>query len=83
MAAKLVEIHKAMPSPAALPSTVISIVDEIPEFTELKYQDNFCDKEAAELEEALYGCLPGAIYDRLLGLMLRRKASHFRVTHSA
>ena len=39
--------------------------------------------EAEALEAALYGSLPGGTYDRLLGKMLERKASHFIVSHKS
>lgn len=39
------------------------------------------EDQAKDIEEALYGSLPGGTYDRLLGRMLQRKASHFLVTH--
>lgn len=35
------------------------------------------NKEGRRLEEALHCALPGGTYDRLLGYMLARKASHF------
>lgn len=41
------------------------------------------DEQARQLEEVLIRTLPGGTYDRLLGRMLARKASHFRVAHEA
>jgi hypothetical protein len=38
--------------------------------------------EASQIEEALHDSLPGGTYDRLCGLMLQRKASHFVVSHN-
>jgi len=40
------------------------------------------DEQARMIEEGLYESLPGGTYDRLLGRMLARKASHFRVRHA-
>jgi hypothetical protein len=37
--------------------------------------------QASDLEEALYNSLPGGTYDRLLGIMLKRKSTHFIVSH--
>jgi hypothetical protein len=37
--------------------------------------------EARGLCEVLYKHLPGGVFDRLLGEMLQRKASHFVVSH--
>ncbi len=38
------------------------------------------DEQGAKLEEALHSVLPGGTYDRLLGCMLTRKASHFVIS---
>lgn len=40
------------------------------------------DEQGARLEEALRSVLPGGTYDRLLGHMLTRKASHFIIPFS-
>jgi len=39
------------------------------------------DDQAQRLHKALCDSLPGGIYDRLLGYMLVRKASHFGIRH--
>ena len=41
----------------------------------------FFDLEAQKLFDALYNSLPGGTFDRLTGLMLAKKASHFIVSH--
>ncbi len=41
------------------------------------------EKEAALIEDALYNSLPGGTYDQLVGLFLKRKSSHFIVSHSS
>ena len=80
-----VRAHKAMASYSAKPveSVVISIDEEIPDFEKLKAADEFYLSEATKLESALYGVLPGGTYDRLLGKMLERKSTHFRVSHES
>lgn len=81
---KTVHAFKAQPSPDVVPSVQILIEQEIPStFSGIQQQDFACDKNAQAIESALYGALPGGVYDRLLGWMLQRKASHFRVTYEA
>ncbi len=65
------------------PKAHIHIEQELPEFrrdsdtlTLLAIQ---YDQDAEAIEFALIESLPGGTYDRLLGRMLGRKASHFRV----
>lgn len=65
------------------PDLTIFIKREVPKFKELGEQDAYFDIRASELEDALYNTLPGGLYDRLLGEMLARKATHFRVSHNA
>lgn len=43
--------------------------------------DTLFENEAEMLEDALSASLPGGTYDRLLGYMLQRKASHLVVAH--
>ncbi len=43
--------------------------------------DRIFSDDAERLEMELYRSLPGGTYDRLLGKMLGRKASHFVVSH--
>ena len=45
--------------------------------------DDRCAEQAMEIEITLHMSLPGGVYDRLTGLMLARKASHFAVAHGA
>lgn len=78
-------IPKAKPIHAGdeVQSVTIILDDETPEFKELHEQDAYYFVRAAELGDALYNALPGGLYDRLLGEMLARKATHFRVSHNA
>ena len=70
-----------------VPSTTIRLGEEIPEpDTNLTHSafiaavDKVFQDQAAALEVALHNALPGGTYDKLLGLMLQRKATHFLVT---
>jgi hypothetical protein len=60
----------------------IGIDEPIKEFMTIEAQDAFCGEEAMKLERALYSTLPGGTYDRLLGVMLLRKAGHLRIAHT-
>lgn len=69
------------------PSTTIRLEEEIPEpDTDLTHSafiaavEKVFEDQATALETALHNALPGGTYDRLLGLMLKRRASHFLVT---
>lgn len=61
-------------------SVEISFACEIPSLTEDALEALFLE-EAQTLENALYEVLPSGVYDRLIGLMLIRKSSHFIVSH--
>ena len=77
--ARILDIHKAQSihDNQLISGANISIVTPIPDlFAPEHFQD-----DAIALEETLYHNLPGGTYDRLLGLMLTRKASHFVVSH--
>jgi len=80
---KTVCVHKAEPFPdEPIPDLQIHIASVVPEWkTLLEKADAFFTDEAIKLEVALYESLPGGTYDRLTGLMLKRKASHFCVSH--
>jgi len=69
------------------PSTTIRLEKEIPDpdpslahSAFLAAAEKVFQDQAAALETALHNALPGGTYDRLLGLMLQRRASHFLVT---
>lgn len=62
---------------------MIRITADLPDLKTLEEAARVYDCDAAMLEETLYGSLPGGTYDRLLGLMLKRKSSHFAVAHGA
>lgn len=76
--------------PKAQPVGVRAVADCIIEITEplpegdtrtLKQWAEYYDEYALRLEGLLINSLPGGLYDRLLGRMLERKATHFRVAH--
>ena len=79
-----VEVHKAHSvfDAEKVESVCLIVGDTLPSFDKLVEQDIFTDREAKHIEEVLYNSLPGATYDRLIGHMLERKASHFRVSHA-
>lgn len=74
-------IFKAQPSDHPVEDVKIHIEEEAPDWN-ITQQDKVFDVHAHLLENALYQSLPGGIYDRLLGKMLERKATHFRVSHT-
>lgn len=77
---------KAQPTVDPVPNATISITEELPAyetFGSLEKWDRFLDTPAEEIEGVLLQSLPGGVYDRLLGLMLTRKSSHFRVSHAS
>jgi len=79
---KTVCVHKAKPFPdEPIPDVQIEIGPIVPEWKTVEKADAFFTDEAIKLEIALYESLPGGTYDRLTGLMLKRKASHFCVSH--
>lgn len=64
----------------------IDIIGAPPEFLTTGAMDEaevnaWYEAEARKIERLLYATLPGGTYDKLVGLMLLRKASHFRVSH--
>lgn len=81
--AQTVVIHKAKEiGTQKIESVNILISGCIPEFATLGETDHFAYMEACSIEAALLASLPGATYDRLTGLMLQRKATHFHVPHN-
>jgi len=63
---------------------LLDICDNVPDYGgDLHEYAGFYTEQALAIERALYGSLPGGTYDRLLGLMLQRKSTHFRVAHDA
>ena len=47
----------------------------------LEEQAAIFGEHAETIEQMLYAAMPGGLYDRLLGAMLKRKSSHFIVSH--
>lgn len=54
---------------------------EVTDRITLDEQASVFAEHADVIEDALFRSLPGGLYDRLLGRMLQRKASHFIVSH--
>ena len=83
MKTRTVRTLKAQPTEKDKPvkSTTIEIWTPVPDYDSLRDQDTAFVCVAAELEDALHKSLPGGVYDRLLGLMLQRKSSHFIIAH--
>jgi hypothetical protein len=59
----------------------IEIIGAQPDYESLDEAARYYDNQARQIEEALHRSLPGGTYDRLVGRMLARKATHFRVAH--
>ena len=75
-------IHRAQPiGDETVKIRVIHIQETIPDCEDIPEADTLLSLDANKLHEALYQSLPGGTYDRLLGLMLQKKASHFIVPH--
>jgi hypothetical protein len=86
MSDNITVIGKAQPifgSGQVVPSVTIRITDSLPVFATLAEQDAYHDAQATTIETALIESLPGGTYDRLVGRMLERKASHYRVAYGA
>jgi len=64
-----------------IPSATLVMFTEIPYPRSVKASDIVFLDDATEIEALLHATLPGGTYDWLLGLMLKRKASHFIVPH--
>ena len=79
---KTVKISKAQPiGDQKIENVTIEIWVEFPDIDSVPMSKLQHLSEASDLELALYNALPGGTYDRLLGLMLARKATHFVVAH--
>ena len=79
---RVVVVSKAESIGSELTKTArIHISKQLPRFVELEEQADYFTFEAKAIERALWLSLPGGTYDRLLGVMLERKATHFIVAH--
>ncbi len=89
-----ITVCKASPTGLAYPTPDyhIHVSAELPEFpfdthdphalsAHLRVANAYFEEQAQQIEESLWASLPGGTYDRLLGRMLARKASHYRVAH--
>ena len=77
---KHINIHKAQPiGDQKSEDLQITFNINYPEPVDMKQSAERFDTEAAILEKALHDTLPSGTYDRLLGEMLERRASHFVV----
>lgn len=69
------------------PTAIIAIDGDMPNFDtynapldeRLQMYADFYEAQAESLADILCGTLPGGTLDRLLGILLLRKASHFKV----
>lgn len=64
-----------------VPDIRIEITGKLTTWGSLGEWDADAGEQARRIEQALALSLPGGVYDRLLGRMLTRKASHLRVAH--
>lgn len=79
---EIITIAKASPiGKQPVPGLAINFVGEPPRIDSLDKAKWWFSAQAALLEDALHKILPGGTYDRLLGLMLARKSSHFIIAH--
>lgn len=85
---KRVEVCQARDGGSPVVPVVIEVSGELPEIP--RNTPNYLDEhtrmflaEATKIEKALYDALPGGTYDQLVGLFLKRKSSHFIVSHSS
>ncbi|MCE5209003.1 MAG: hypothetical protein LLG42_11925 [Chloroflexi bacterium] len=80
---KNIRIYKAAPiyKGKETESVTITIESTFPERDVLSDVNEIANRDAVYLEKVLIDSLPGATYDRLLGHMLARKSTHFRVSH--
>jgi len=77
-----ISITKAEPiGDQNIPTLVINIFDVPPQFDSPDDAARWYASQAQLLERRLHGTLPGGTYDRLLGLMLTRKASLLKVAY--
>ena len=75
-------LHKAKATgDQKIPDAEIRIELAFQSIDNLELYDRIFLDDAERLERLLYRCLPGGTYDRLLGKMLERKATHFVVSH--
>jgi hypothetical protein len=86
MGKQTIFVKKAQPTgDQSIPDVVISVTQTLPQSAKdamsLEQFGQLFDDQAKGIEGALYESLPGGTYDRLLGRMLLRKASHFIVSH--
>ena len=81
---KNIVVNKADPvGERAVESMEIRIEAQLPHAEALAEAARVYNCDAEMLETAVHESLPGGTYDRLLGMMLERKASHFAVAHFA
>ncbi len=77
---KKIYIYKAQPiGDSKVEQTNIIIKNKLPKFNDIETSRSFFTDEAQKIEETLFNTIPGGTYDRLLGEMLKRKASSFVV----
>lgn len=80
---RTINIKKAQPSPDKIQSVTLIIDETIRTSTTIHAADELYTYDAVELENALHAALPGGTYDRLVQMMLERKASHLAVSRAS
>lgn len=76
-------IHKAIDTAGKpTPDLSITATEPLPEFDTLEESRLFFIREAQAIFEALSQSVCGGTLDHLMAIMLEKKASHFRITHS-
>lgn len=79
----IVDVHQAQPVAKDLPvaNVTIDIRRPVPELPvgDVERYDNLYQQDATAIADALFASLPGGTLDRLIAIMLTRKASHFVV----
>lgn len=78
-----VRIYKAQKSfrTQEIESFTIVIDEEVPDVKTLQTADAIYEAQAKGLCDALEASLPGGTFDRLLIEIMKRKVSHFKVSH--
>lgn len=80
---RTLNICKAQPMPEqVIEKSQITFEDDLPRFSDPKVTKMFADGQAFVLEKALFEVLPGCIYDRLAGYMLKRISCQLIVSHN-
>lgn len=74
---KIIGVYKAQPTIGKVEAMAIEIIEEAPTHASLEEAENFYQRQAKILCNALLAVLPQGTSDRLLAELLKRKASLF------